>query len=127
MSIFDKMMETDFQKLAQKEQAKMEVKRLSGVFGEPFIVTCTPISEKSIAYVSEMATSFEEQKIYTLLECCSVEGKRFRDKAFLEWTGALTETEVVKKLFLPGEVQKLYSKVSDLSGYGKDAIEELKN
>ena len=127
MSIFDKMMETDFQKLAQKEQAKMEVKRLSKLFDEPFIVTCTPISEKSIAYVSEMANSFEEQKTYTLQECCRVEGKRFNDKAFLEWTGAMTEAEVVKKLFLPGEVQKLYNKVSTLSGYGNDAITELKN
>ena len=105
----------------------MEVKRLSKVFGEPFIVTCMPINEKGIAYVSEMANNFEEQKIYTLLECCRVEGKHFRDKAFLEWTGALKEADVVKKLFLPGEIQKLYSKVSTLSGYGNDAITELKN
>ena len=127
MSIFDKMMETDFQKLAEKEQAKMEIKRLSRKLGEPFVVTCAPISEKSIAYVGEMANSFEEQKTYTILECCRVEGKRFNDKAFLEWTGAMTEAEVVKKLFLPGEIQKIYSKVSDLSGYGKDAVAELKN
>ena len=127
MSIFDRMMETDFKKLAEKEQAKMEVKRLSELFGEPFIVTCTPINEKGIAYVSEMANNFEEQKIYTLLECCRVEGKHFRDKAFLEWTGAMTETEVVKKLFLPGETQKLYDKVSRMSGYGNNAVEELKN
>lgn len=127
MSIFDRMMERNADILAEKEQAQVEVVRLSAAFGEPFIVTCAPISQKQLAYVAEAAKNIQEQRIHFVLECCRVEGKKFTDKAFLDWTGCLKGEEVVKKLFRTGEISGLYNKVSELSGYGEDAIKELKN
>ena len=127
MSIFDKMMEKNPDILAEKEQAKMEVKRLTKVFGEPFIVTCTPISQKQLAYVAENANTVQEQRVLFIQECCRVEGKKFTDKAFLEWTGCLKGEDVIRKMFRTGEISKLYEKISELSGYGENAIEELKN
>ena len=127
MSIFDKMMEKNPEILAEKEQAKMEVKRLTKVFGEPFIVTCMPISQKQLAYVAENATTLQEQRVLFIQECCRVEGKKFTDKAFLEWTGCLKGEDVIRKMLRAGEISKLYEKISDLSGYGENAIEELKN
>lgn len=127
MSIFDRMMERNADILAEKEQAQVEVVRLSAAFGEPFIVTCAPISQKQLAYVAEAAKNMQEQRIHFVLECCRVEGKKFTDKAFLDWTGCFKGEEVVKKLFRTGEISGLYNKVSELSGYGEDAIKELKN
>ncbi len=37
----------------------------------------------------------------------------------------LTPAEVVKKLFLPGEVAKLYNKIADISGFGEDAVKAV--
>ena len=127
MSIFDRMMEKNPEILAEKEQASLEIKRLSKVFGEPFIVTCSPISQKQLSYVSEAAEGTQDQSLYFVLECCRVEGKKFSDKAFLDWTGCLKGVEVVRKLFRMGEINKLYHKIGDMSGYGDDAVAELKN
>ena len=127
MSIFDRMMERNPDILAEKEQAKMEVKRLSKAFGEPFIVSCSPISQKQLTYVAENAKNVQEQRVFFILECCRVEGKKFSDKHWLEWTGCLKGEEVIRKLFRTGEMTTLYNKISDLSGYSEDAIEELKN
>lgn len=127
MSIFDRMMEKNADILAEKERAQIEVARLSAAFGEPFIVTCAPISQKQLTYVAENAKNIQEQRIYFVLECCRVEGKKFSDKAFLDWTGCLKGEDVIKKLFRTGEVSGLYNKISELSGYGEDAIKELKN
>lgn len=127
MSIFDRMMEKNAEILAEKEQAQMEITRLSKAFGEPFIVSCAPISQRQIAYVAEAAKNIQEQRIYFVLECCRVEGKKFSDKVFLDWTGCIKGEEVVKKLFRAGEISGLYQKISALSGYGEDAIRELKN
>ncbi|MBQ9090723.1 MAG: hypothetical protein IJY52_00430 [Anaerotignum sp.] len=127
MSIFDKMMETDFKKLAEKEQAKMKVKRLSKVFGEPFVVLCKPISQKQLVYVAENAKTLQEEKVLFILECCSVDGKKFSDEKFLQWTGTMKGEDAIRAMFKTGEISTLYDKISALSGYGKDAIEELKN
>ena len=127
MSIFDKMMEKNPDILAEKEQRKMEVKRLTKAFGEPFIVTCMPITQKQLVYVAENAKTLQEQRVLFILECCKVEGKKFSDRAFLEWTGCLKGEDVIRKMFRTGEISKLYDKISELSGYGDNAIEELKN
>lgn len=127
MSIFDRMMEKNAEILAEKERAQMEVTRLSAVFGEPFLVSCVPISQRQIAYVAEAAKNIQEQRVYFVLECCRVEGKKFSDKVFLDWTGCLKGEDVVQKIFRTGEISALYNKISELSGYGEGAVRELKN
>lgn len=34
----------------------------------------------------------------------------------------LTPAEVVKKLFLPGEIAQLYNKIAEISGFGESAV-----
>lgn len=127
MSIFDRMMEKNPEELAKKEQAQLEVKRLSELFGEPFVVTCTPISQKQLAYVAENAKNPQEEKVLFLQECCRVEGKKFSDKAWLDWTGCMKGEDVVRTIFRTGEISNIYNKISKLSGYGVDAVKEVKN
>lgn len=90
-------------------------------------MTCMPISQKQLAFVAETAKTLNEQRVLFIQECCRVEGKKFTDKAFLDWTGCLKGEDVIRKMFCTGEISKLYEKISDLSGYGDNAIEELKN
>ena len=39
MSIFDRLLETDAEKLQEKEKTELKIKRLSDIVGEPFVVT----------------------------------------------------------------------------------------
>ncbi len=38
----------------------------------------------------------------------------------------LPKTEVLKKLFTPGEIDDIYLEISKLSGYTKNTLEEIK-
>lgn len=55
-----------------------------------------------------------------------VKNPDFRSKDLREKFGVPTPNEVVSKLLLPGEITKLYNIISDLSGFGDAAIEEVK-
>lgn len=126
MSIFDKLLEVDTVKLAAKEKKQMEIKRLSKVFGEPFIVTCQAMTSEQFYHVVE-TTKEGDFKAAIILESCRVEGKKFTENAFLEKFGVAKGIDVVKKLFRAGEMNTLYGTTSLLSGFGEDAVAEVKN
>ena len=126
MSIFDKLLEVDATKLAKKEKKELEIKRLSAIFGEPFIVTVSAMTGEQFSHVME-STKDSEYKEGIILEGCRVEGKKFSDKAFLDKFGEQKGINVVKRLFRAGEINNLYGQISYLSGYGNDAVAEVKN
>ena len=47
-----------------------------------------------------------------------------KDKRLLAYFGCATPKELVKKLFLAGEIAELSSVITELSGYDKDEDEE---
>ena len=126
MSIFDKLLEVDAAKLAAKEKKQMEIHRLTEVFGEPFIVTCSTMTMDQFQHVVETSKD-SEYKQGIILEACRVDGKKFSDSAWLKALGVERGIDVIKKLFRAGEINKLYGTVSLLSGYGDDAVAEVKN
>jgi len=126
MSIFDKLLETDAAKLSEKEKTKVEITRLSGVFGEPFVLTCSAMTEDQFAHVAEISKK-GETKINIILETCRLEGRKLSDPALMEKLHVHTGKDAVKKLFRAGEINSIYETVSRLSGYGVDAVREVKN
>ena len=126
MSIFDKLLEVDAAKLAAKENKQVEITRLSTHFGEPFIVTCATMSIDQFQHVVETSKE-EDYKAGIVLEGCRIDGKKFSDAVWLNALGVQKGIDVVKKLFRAGEIQKLHNTVSLLSGYGDDAVAEVKN
>ena len=126
MSILDKLLEVDAAKLQTKEKKQVEITRLSKIFGEPFIVSCAAMTTDQFAHVAETSKETEYRE-GIILEACRTEGRKFTDKAFLEKFGVEKGIDVVKKLFRAGEINKLYNTVSQLSGYGDDAVREVKN
>ena len=54
MSIFDRLLETDAEKLQEKEKTELKIKRLSDIVGEPFVVTCAALTEDQMVHVSEI-------------------------------------------------------------------------
>lgn len=127
MSILDKLLEVDIEKLQNREKRQYEVKRLSELFGEPFFVNCKPLSREQVIHIGEISGKKGDFQSNTVLEACDVEGKKFSSEGMLEKFGVVSGKEVVEKLFLPGEISALYDKVNEISGYGENAVEEVKN
>lgn len=126
MGIFDLLLETDAKKLKASNSKDCEIKRLSDILGERFIVTCTPLTAEQIQYVGEVSKNNTEMKANIVLECCKLEGKSLKSKELLEKFGVPTPIDALHKLFLPGEIYTLYETVNQLSGYNKDAVKEVK-
>lgn len=128
MSIFDKLMETDAEKLQEKESQEVEITRLSKLLEEPFVLTCSTLTREQIRHIGE--TGGEDEKIVAILESCRLDGRKLTDKALLDKFNVVSGKEVVGKLFRSGEISGLYQKISGLSGYAADAVkavEEVKN
>lgn len=123
MSIFDKLMETDAEKLQQKESKEVEVTRLSRLLGEPFILTCSTLTREQIKHVGE--TGGKDERIAAILESCRLDGHKLTDKALLDKFGVVSGKEVVSKLFRSGEISSIYQTISNLSGYATDAVKAV--
>lgn len=127
MSILDLLLETDVEKLQKDHKKSYEVKRLSKALGKKFTVTCMPLTNEQIVHIGEISKNNMDMKFNAVLECCNIEGKSLKDKQLMDKFKAVTPAELLDKLFLPGEVYELYNVINDLSGYGKDAVKEIKN
>ncbi len=127
MSILDLLLETDEKKLKINNSKDYEVKRLSNVLGQKFIVNCKPLTNEQVAHIGEVSKDNTELKLNAVIEACRIEGKKFSHKELMGKFKVLTPLELLNKLFLPGEIYELYDIVNKLSGYSKDAVEEIKN
>nr|WP_303244220.1 phage portal protein [uncultured Cellulosilyticum sp.] len=127
MSVLDLLLETDVEKLQANQSNDFEVKRLSKVLGERFIVTCRPLTTEQILHIAEVSKNEADTKLYAVLEACRIEGKKFNNKDLMDKFKAMTPIDLLNKLFLPGEIYKLYNFINELSGYSRDAVKEIKN
>lgn len=127
MSILDLLLETDVEKLQASNTKEFEIKRLSKVLGEKFVVTCRALTNDQITHVGEVSKNNTDTKLNVVLESCRIEGKRFNNKQLMDRFNVITPIELLNKLFLPGEIFELYTAVNELSGYTKDAVKEIKN
>lgn len=118
----------------KKPQKEVELPRLTKLFGEPFIVTCEALDVDQMDIIQENSMvlrgkevdlNMNEMQIFTILE--GVKEPNLKDKELRAKFKAPTPKELVRKLFLSGEITKLYQVVSELSGYNDEAIQEVKN
>jgi len=119
-----------------KPSKKVELKRLSELTGEAVIFTCEALTAGEFDEIQERATSvdkrgnlknFDVNEIQLMTVLKGVKNPDLKSKDLREKFGVPTPNEVVSKLLLPGEITKLYNIISDLSGFGDAAIEEVKN
>lgn len=127
MSIIDLLLETDPQKFEENNKKDYEIKRLSKVIGEPFIITCHALTDEQIEHISEISNNHTEEKYNAVIEGCRIEGKRFNNNELMGKFDVITPKDFIKKLLKPGEVYALYLEVNQLSGYGRNVVQEVKN
>ena len=122
-------------KLPTKE---MEIKRLSGVFGNPFVITVSALSPDRYEEVQDMAISVKGKdadiEISLLQVLVVMEGVMdpngkplFKNKNLMTKFKASTPKELVRKLLLSGEIASIYGEIADLSGFGEGSVTEVKN
>ena len=122
-------------KLPTKE---MEITRLSEVFGAPFIITVSALSPDKYEEVQDMAVSIKGKdadiEISLLQVLVVMEGvtdpsgkPMFKNKDLMSKFKCSTPKELVRKLLLSGEIANIYGEISNLSGFGDEAVKEVKN
>lgn len=122
-------------KLPTKE---MEITRLSGVFGAPFVITVSALSPDRYEEVQDMAISVKGKEAdieISLLQVLVVmegvvdsNGKpMFKNKDLMTKFKVSTPKELVRKLLLSGEIATIYGEIANLSGFGDSSVKEVKN
>ena len=117
---------------------QMEIHRLSEVFHTPFIITCKALSPEKFEEVQDMAVNVKGKdmdldinllQLFVVIEgVVDANGKpMMKNKELQSKFKAQTPKELVKKIFLSGEIANIYNTISDLSGFGDEAVTEVKN
>ena len=131
----------------QNPYEDVEISRLSKAFGAPFIVRCNALSQDKHEELSDLSVEMEGKdvdldvnklQILTVIEGVDIVvpdesgepvsgGSLFKNNDIKSKFKAATPKELVKILLLPGEIAKLYSTISEISGFTEDAVKKVKN
>lgn len=117
---------------------QVEVTRLTEVYGKPFVITCKALSPEKYEEVQDMAINVQGKDVdldVNLLQLFVViegvvddAGKpMLKNMELMRKFKASTPKELARKLFLSGEITNIYGEISQLSGFGDDAVKEVKN
>ena len=133
MSLIDKLLQMDKAKLMEMPTRQIELPRLSELTGEPFKVTCKAIDGERYADIQRSAIDLNKKgglrniNLYEMQVLTVIDGvvePSLKDERLLGYFGCVTPRELVKKLFLAGEIAELSNVITELSGYDKSEDEE---
>lgn len=131
MSTLDLLLKLDQSKL-KRPTREVEIKRLSDLAGEKAVFICEALTADEMGGIQDMVLDVKGQDVdvpemQTLTVLAGVKEPNLKDKNLLDYYNVPTPKELLRKLLLPGEIASLYNTISDLSGYGEGAVEEVKN
>ena len=138
MNMVDRLLKADvMNKLAERPTKKVKMERLSKLFGFDFVITLRAIDPERYADIQKMAVDFtngnaDDVDIYrmqtqTLL--AGIADPDVQNKELMEKFGATLPADIIRKLFLAGEIADLTAQIAELNGYTtqKKADEAVKN
>lgn len=132
MNKIDLLLKIDKTKLVRPSK-DVEINRLSEALGEPFIVTCQALTADEQEEIQENVSINTDGEINTdknmQIEAVlhGVKDPDLYNRKVIEYFGAATAYDAVKKIFLPGEITSIYNTITKISGFSKDAVKEIKN
>lgn len=132
MSKMDLLLKIDTTKLVKPEK-EVEITRLSEILGEKFTVTCQALTQDEMDSLQQNVSVSQEGKvdidknIQVETVIAGVKDPEFTNQQVIEHFKAVNATEAVRNLLLPGEIQGVYTEITKLSGFGSDAVKEVKN
>lgn len=137
VNVLDLLLGSDIGKIDLPTK-KIEITRLTEIFGSPFIITCKALSPEKYEEVQDMAVKVQGKdvdldvnllQLFVVIEGVVDEADKLllKNKELMAKFKASTPKELARKLFLSGEIANLYGEISSLSGFGDDAVTEVKN
>lgn len=134
-NLVDALLAADANQITQKEITTVEIPRLTKIVGVPFIVTLQAVSPKRLDEIQEQAIKMTKKGRYagtdlTILRrltlCESIIEPDLKNKKLQEKFGVVSPKELISKLFSAGEIQNLYEKSQQVSGFTEENEEEDK-
>lgn len=138
MSLIDELLKADLGQIEDK--ATVKVLKLSKLLGKDVEVTVQAIDGRKYRDIRNMATETKKGKttfnIGAFQDNIALNGiidPSLKDKALLDKFGVATPIELMDKIFYPGDINKISTKISELSGFDEEdddaesVDEQLKN
>lgn len=110
----------------KRPKKEFKLKRLSEMTGNEAFIELRGIGFDRLEEMRETAQDGTLRLLIAAEGICNID---LNDTALREHIGVdtkLPKTEVLKKLFTPGEIDDIYLEISKLSGYTKNTLEEIK-
>lgn len=138
MNLVDALLNADTNVILAEKTEEYEVKRLSEILGERFVLTLKAIPAKRYSEIQTTAINVNNKRksvdLYKMQMLTLNEGIKepnLADPNLMKKFGATTPFDMYEKLFLAGEITDIANKISALSGYNEKEkqqnIEEIKN
>ena len=136
MNLISKLLELDKGKLETLPTAQVESKRLSEMIGEPAVFTVRAIPGDRYMEISSMMVGKSGKPVYgkaydtnALIAIEGIVSPDLKNPELMQHFGCATPKDLVKKLFLGGEITKIADKIAELSGFEKEEEmeDEIKN
>lgn len=131
MNLADALLAADAGKITKKEHKSYEVKRLSAILGEPFVLDLRQIPNKRVREIQDDSmkieggkTSVDQYKLTMGLLCDGIANKDFDNRDVLKHYGAATRKDLFDTLFNAGEIQDIANIISELCGFDSKRTEE---
>lgn len=138
MNMVDRLLQADaVNKLKEKPTKTVKMERLSKLLGFDFTVTLRAIDPERYADIQKMAVALTNgeaenidiYKMQTQTLLAGIADPDLKRKELLDAFGVTLPSELIRKIFLAGEIADLTAKITELNGYTtqKKADEVIKN
>ncbi len=134
-NVMDMLLSAEVKDL-KRPSGEREIKRLSDVMGSPFVLELEALTvdefndiQKSAIRMGKNAKleDIDTEAVQIISIIKSAKNIDFADEALRNRLEAHSSKAVVQKLFLPGEIAQIYNAIADLSGFGDEAVKDVKN
>lgn len=134
-NMMDMLLSTNIDDLARPKVEK-EIGRLSKAVGSPFILELEALTVEEFSDIQKSAVrmgknaKFEDvdtDAVQILSIIKATKNVDFADSGLRDRLEAHSSRAVVQKLFLPGEIAQIYNAIADISGFGDEAVKDVKN
>ena len=134
MNTLELLMGMDYEKLTEVPQKQIEIKRLSDIAGQPFIVTIQAIPGRRMmalsgsSYDKNGALNYEKAYDANIrIVLAGVVDPELKNEDLQKAFGAPTPAVLVERIFKGGEIAMLSDEISHLSGFQNNAEDDIKN
>lgn len=132
--LIEGLLNTDKSKFV-RETKEIEIKRLTKLTGEPFVLkiqSITPdeekeISDKAFKIKRDNRFDFDNDLSKKMMILKGVTDFDFKNSELMEHLGAINSHDLIGKLFIPGEIDEIEKQIKCISGYDDGVVEEVKN